>query len=480
VANAVDGTTITFDMSNPCSTITLTSTIPIGRNITIEGPGAGELAVSGNGAVEVFAVGADFTTISGLTIENGLATDGGGIQNGGTLTVVDCIVANNEATSDGGGIYNRGTLSFSGTLSDNSAADGGGIYNDSFAGESVNNLTITGTLSGNTATDDGGGLFNFTGTASLNDATVSDNSVTSASGAGGGVFNIDTVDIGASTLSANSSDTGGGIYNGRVLDLSTDTLSGNSAVGHGGALSNDSVGTTTATWVTLSGNSASQGGAIDNGGTMTVAATIVAKGATGSDCLGSIADTGYNLDDDGSCGFSATEHSLSGVDPDLGPLQNNGGPTQTQAPALDSAVLNQIPPHATGPSGNDLCPRIDQRGVDGPQGTWCDMGAVELVGSQAITSTDNTTATAGTEFSFTMTTTGTPVAKLKARGHLPPHIKFVDHHNGTAAISGKTQMVGLYKLTITATWMSGTSRHRSINRVSQTFWLTVAAANANA
>src|SRR5665213_2029013 len=69
VANATDGATITFDMAPACATIVLTSTIDIGRNISIEGPGAGELAVSGNGAVEVFAVGSDFTTISGLTIE---------------------------------------------------------------------------------------------------------------------------------------------------------------------------------------------------------------------------------------------------------------------------------------------------------------------------------------------------------------------------------------------------------------------------
>lgn len=475
VANATDGTTITFDMAPACTTIVLTSTIDIGRNISIEGPGAGELAVSGNGAFQVFDVGSDFSTISGLTIEDGNATDGGGIENGGTLTVVDCTLSDNEATSEGGGIYNRGTLSFSGALSDNSAVDGGGIYNNSLAGASEINLTITGTLSGNVATDDGGGLYNFAGTTSLNDATVSDNTVTSASGAGGGVFNIDTVEINGSTVSGNSSDNGGGIYNDRTLDLTTDTLSGNSAVGDGGGVSNDNVGTTTATWVTLSGNSASHGGGIDNSGTMSAAATIVADSTTGGDCVGSIGDLGYNLDDDGSCGFSATDHSLSGINPDLGPLQDNGGPTQTQAPAVDSAVLNQIPPHVAGPSGTALCPRIDQRGVDGPQGTWCDMGAVELVGSQTITSADNTTATAGTEFSFTATTTGPPVARLMARGQLPPHIRFVDHHNGTATISGKSQKVGLYKLTITAIWVSGTGRHRVVNRVNQTFWLTVAA-----
>ena len=164
VANASAGDTITFEAGLSCpaaSPITLTSTLDITQNLTITGPGAAALAVSGGGTVGVVDIsGAAVVGISGLTIENGSSTSlGGGISNnGGSATLDDSTVSDNSTTSEGGGggISNLGgsmTITDS-TISDNTTSlSGGGMY--AFAGS----VTVTGsTISGNSATGDGGGI----------------------------------------------------------------------------------------------------------------------------------------------------------------------------------------------------------------------------------------------------------------------------------------------------------------------------------
>jgi hypothetical protein len=165
----------------------------------------------------------------------------------------------------------------------------------------------------------------------------------------------------------------------------------------------------------------------------------------GHDCSGTIADAGYNLDDDGSCGFSTSDHSLSGVDPELGPLRDNGGPTQTRSPAIGSPVLDQIPPAATG-NGTSLCSGTDQRGVPRPQDADCDIGAVEM---------ECDIATVGVPFSFTVTTFGTPVPSITEKGPLPMGLEFTDNGNGTAKIAGTPEADGISDFTIKATFGKG-------------------------
>ena len=107
VAGAGSGDVITFAVScPPSSPIVLAGTITISTDLTITGPGAGRLAVSGNNAVQVFHVAAGVTaTISGITIENGFsaggcdigcASSGGGIENEGTLTVKNSTLTGNQ------------------------------------------------------------------------------------------------------------------------------------------------------------------------------------------------------------------------------------------------------------------------------------------------------------------------------------------------------------------------------------------------
>ena len=147
----------------------------------------------------------------------------------------------------------------------------------------------------------------------------------------------------------------------------------------------------------------------------------------------------------------------------------------TLAPLSGSPVLDQIPVGTTADSVT-LCPGTDQRGVTRPQETQCDIGAVELApvvaSGPAITSMDSATATVRSPFSFTVTTTGTPVPRITKKGALPKGVGLVDNGNGTATLSGTPTRAGTYHLTIKASFGKGKTK----KVVSQTFTLTVAPA----
>jgi hypothetical protein len=157
INHAQPGDTIAFAPSLTNSpnladhTIFLRWQLTISRSLTIQGPGAGQMAISGDNQVRVLEVNRGLSvTISGLTIENGrdnpssgnpYAGLGSGILNLGTLALSDCTVTHNQSTL-GGGIANFGTLTVSHCIfSDNTANEGGGIYN-SGATATVSNSTF--------------------------------------------------------------------------------------------------------------------------------------------------------------------------------------------------------------------------------------------------------------------------------------------------------------------------------------------------
>ena len=185
VANAVAGDTIAFALPSACTTIAPETTIAVTVDLTITGPGARTLDVSGGGEVEPFFVDGGVTaSISGLTIDNGSAFDGGGIYNVGTLTLTDCTVTNNETgeSGSGGGIYNLGTLTVTdSTLSDNTADSFGGAIESNQGSLDVTNSTFAGN---STNTDAGGGIDMFDGSATITNSTFSDNSAPSYLGGG--------------------------------------------------------------------------------------------------------------------------------------------------------------------------------------------------------------------------------------------------------------------------------------------------------
>jgi hypothetical protein len=159
--------------------------------------------------------------------------------------------------------------------------------------------------------------------------------------------------------------------------LTNSTLSGNSVVdstGNGGGIDNG--GTLTLINSTLSGNSAGVSGS--GGGLFQQAAATFTNSIITDGCYvfgGSITDGGGNLDTGTSCGFSSASSNINPTAIKLGPLQNNGGPTQTMLPGVGSVAINAI--------ACTNAPVTDQRGVvrpDPPSATLatpCDIGAVE-------------------------------------------------------------------------------------------------------
>src|SRR5262249_22733382 len=108
------------------------------------------------------------------------------------------------------------------------------------------------------------------------------------------------------------------------------------------------------------------GGVFAGSGVVNLVNTIVAKN-TASDCSAKVTSSDHSLDGDGSCGVDG----LSGVDPRLGPLVDNGGPTTTHALLDGSPAVNAGNPGA--------CPAVDQRFA--PRVNGCDLGAFELGGT---------------------------------------------------------------------------------------------------
>ncbi len=338
-ANQLPGDdTITFTVTG---TINLASALPdLSSTIDMQGPGAAALTVRRDtgGSYQIFRVASGtLASIAGLTIrDSAVGFSGGGIANAGTLTVSSSIVSNNSAPF-GGGILNTGTLTVnSSTISNNSAlACGGGIMN--WEGT----LTISSsTVSNNSATPGdcpdlggpaGGGLMNFGGEATIRNSTITGNRTDGIS-AGGIMSYKARLTISSSTISNNSAGIGGGIAIGS-LDMRNTIVAGNTAF-YGSP-----------------------------------------------DLSGSLTSSGYNLlgNTSGGSGFAATD--LLNVNPLLGPLQDNGGPTWTHALLPGSPALNAADPAAGFRLG---FPKWDQRGSGFSRvvGGRLDIGAFEVQGRE--------------------------------------------------------------------------------------------------
>lgn len=427
-ANGAAGADVVAFQAGLTGTITLaTGQLPISDAVDVQGPGAAVLTVDGNNASRVFYIYSPAAppidvTISGLTLTGGNDIAGGAIIDVGEhLTLDRLTVSNNTASAVGGGVAVGGDTAqltiTSSLFSGNSAVRGGGIYlYDSGAPTLIQDTVIQ----GNQASGNGGGAY-FYGPSfdvTIERCTISGNH---ADGAGGGIYFYDTdggeVFIRQTTISGNDAGVGGGAYFYAIDDpvlIENSTISGNQATeGAGGGL-----GFYTGRsgidirHSTIAGNTAatSGGGVYIAQYGLTLENSIVADNTAGSDNDLSGEGTfyvGHSLvESPGGATIVDNGGNITGQDPQLGPLANNGGPTQTQRPAGTSPVIDAGDPAFAG------TPTTDQRGTGFPRlsGPAIDMGAVELnpgtiqlsvatatVGEAAGTITITATRTGGTD-----------------------------------------------------------------------------------
>ncbi len=372
IESASDGDTIvlpagTYTLSLPYGqTAPLDGALKISTSVTIEGPTTGPAAVItadylGGFNDRLIDITAGSPTFDDLSIENGSvpsSTTGGAAildQSSGTTTLDNVVISHDGTNLIGGAVYAEdGALD----IKDSAFADDNGYY--------------------------GGGLYVGGATVTATNDTFSDDT-TNAGGSGGAIYIAGgTVNLTNSTVvgSGFASNRGGGITNHiGTASLLSDTLAGNVR----GSLETDD-GTTTVQ-DTIIGDGFSDGdgncvapGLTDNSDDMTAAAITH--------------DLGDNVDQDGSCGENGDGDRTG--DPNLAPLADNGGPTETEA-LLQGSVAFNLPAASS-------CPATDQRGVTRPSG-GCQPGAfqAQFVGAPTTATTDAATDVTATDATLNAT-----------------------------------------------------------------------------
>jgi CSLREA domain-containing protein len=419
-------------------------------------------------------------TLNNLTLKNGLGwtggqyipryhPDGGAILNLGTLVVNDTIFKENRAGDgynadddfdphpggSGGAIYNfeTGTLtlmrvSFFDNRSGNGAGNetgaseggyGGAVFNGGQA--VVQNSLFVGNSTGIGGTSprtgiqapggSGGAIYNY-GTLYVQNTTLRENSADQ--GTGGGVATNSTFPsattytvIDSTTLNENTATQGGAIYHRQGwLAVLNSTLASNAAQSGsalfvkavGGTIQNSTVRFNRGTSDVFTG----AGIHLASSASLNVFNTIVSYEYSGPNCFvesgSSLLNNGHNLDDAYSCGWGSAKGSMSGTDPKLAALADNGGPTFTMALMADSPAID------TGDDSVCIADAIhnrDQRGYVRPVGAHCDIGAYEYNASAPTATPTNTpTQTATATRTSTPTSTPTQTATATSTATLTP------------------------------------------------------------
>ena len=409
-----------------------TGDLDITGDLTITGDGAEDTVIDGSAMGDrLFDIQAgELVTISGVTVQKGLAFDGGGIRNKGTLSLSDCtvgpnkansgagifngtnatlrinncLVGGNSATGSGGGINNSGELYVENSrVRENGASYGGGIGNYEGSAHITNSF-----ISENSATT-GGGIENDEGLTTLKDSTVNDNRADE--GAGINTDDLASFSMQRSTVTNNTSYASGAgikIGDGQAA-VTNSTISGNNACDDGGGIYIDQAGELEIYNSTITDNSANfaarlgscknfggnpsaEGGGIKEiEGEVDLYNTILVLNRNyisdtetiADDCQGVLGTLHYSLlGVTTDCVFT-NNSSIIGQEPKLGALADNGGPTQTHALLEGSPAIDSGDPEGC-KDQDGLLLSTDQRGEGRPAdgdldgATVCDMGAYEV------------------------------------------------------------------------------------------------------
>ncbi len=338
---------------------------------------------SGGGAYVAASSGVIF---SGVLFMSNSATERGGalrLEPGAAATVASCLFNSNTAPN-GGAISTRGSVSVGTSTFEFNTATGGG-NGGGVSVEAGSSYSSFGSVLRSNVAANGGGAINVTalGGASLIDCTIDSNTASF----GGGIADFGDVQLERSTVSRNTSTGslgGAGVYVGAGFRGLNSTISSNNALGGtGGGLRFSGVGPAEMNSCTVAMNTSSVGGAgVYSTGPVLVKSTLIAGNRFGlatQNFAGTTPMTshGSNLDSDGTCLLMSAPGNHAGsvavpLDPMLGPLQNNGGVTETHAIMLTcTAALDQGACDTIG--GTPLV--TDQRGQ--LRVAPCDIGAYE-------------------------------------------------------------------------------------------------------
>ena len=367
-ANASDGNTVQFNPSLAGSTITLaTGELLIDHAMTIVGLGVDKLTISGANAGRIFSLncpnGTKAVSISSLTLVNGDAGggDGGALRSQNCQLLLSGVVATASHASYGGCIaFDNGTVTNSVISGCHADQFGGGIEVNTAVGTPH---IYYSTIASNVAVFGGGGIL-------LNNVNA---------GVSSRITRISRSTINNNNTTAKVSQYGGGgiLVSHSGLQLQYSTVANNTAYASGGGVSfldSDSYSTGLSqlfrsTIVHNSSQFANGNGLFVVGGTLNVLGSIVADNFNKyglTDLSGSFAVPYCLIQAPGGASVTGSG-SIVGIDPDLSPLDDYGGPTATMLPNPSSPVIDAL----------YTCDAADQRGLPGCVNSHADMGAVE-------------------------------------------------------------------------------------------------------
>ena len=453
-ASSPSSDTITF-APGLTGAIEMPEGVTITDSVTITGPGRDALSLSGGGTHQILILGNGFdaptidVAISGLTLTKGTGNDnsGGAMYAYPTnLTLTGDSFTGNEAGGYGGAVFLAGgSLDVEGTdFAGNTSADGGGAvlvfgtqsariahsaftnntstatFDDQASGGAiisiVSNLAIdASTFTGNSAGSSGGAISAYGNTLTISGSEFDGNTATAGNGGALAIGDTDSVAISASTLAGNTAGGAGGaiamedrrVTGSSSLTVTDSTITANTARGEvddgsgytGGTIALISPIGVQLDHVTMTGNTSTGGAALDapQSGYLITNSALFNPGSQGEIS----AQSGSDL------------YNTIGADPQLGPLQDNGGPTRTMLPLPGSPLIDTgdpdfptgYPAYATGGA--------DQRGLDRVVRTT-DQGAVEVQVPVIAVDTQpaSVSVTAGQPATFTAACTATEGATI--------------------------------------------------------------------